>query len=396
MFKYIVKGFTMPDKKNNTTQAVLRPNDLSSLFDNLIQSGYEIIGPTVSSQTVVYDKITSPDNLPRGIIDQQYNGSYRLVKADSPALFGYVVGPQSWKKYLYPSTQEIWRAQKTKSGFEIVDNNESINKRAFLGVRPCELKAIAIYDKIFMEGPYADPMYKQRRENSIIIAVNCTRVGGTCFCVSMNTGPEAKSGFDLALTEIIEKDEHYFIFETGSDTGARILSKIPHKEASESHLKAKDKAIEKAKSQMGRTLSTDGLDELLRRNFDHPNWQKIAERCLTCGNCTMVCPTCFCTTTVDSTDLTGSLAIRSRKWDSCFTMDFSYIAGGSIRASAMSRYRQWMTHKLTNWQDQFGMSGCVGCGRCITWCPAGIDITEEARLIRESEHIDSTSIKARM
>jgi sulfhydrogenase subunit beta (sulfur reductase) len=396
MLQEIVKGFTMPDKKDNTPQAVVRLDDLLKLFDCLIQTDYEIIGPTVSDQAVIYDKITTPDDLPKGVIDQQDSGSYRLVKDDSPALFGYVVGPHSWKKYLYPSTQEIWRAKRTKNGFDIIDNSEPITKRAFIGVRPCELKAIAIYDQIFLEGPYADPMYKRRRENSIIIAVNCTRAGGTCFCVSMKTGPEATSGFDLALTEIIEKDEHYFIIETGSETGVGILSKIPHKEAAENHLKAKGKAIEKAKSQMGRTLNTDGLDELLKRNFDHPNWQKIAGRCLTCGNCTMVCPTCFCTTTVDSTDLTGSLAIRSRQWDSCFTMDFSYIAGGSIRASAMSRYRQWMTHKLANWHDQFGMSGCVGCGRCITWCPAGIDITEEARVFRESEHIDSTSIKARM
>lgn len=212
----------------------------------------------------------------------------------------------------------------------------------------------------------------------------------------MNTGPAAISGFDLVLTEIIDKDKHYFLFESGSDTGAQILSKIPHKEAGENDLKAKAKAIEKAKSQMGRTLNTQGLADLLQDKFDHPNWQKIAARCLTCGNCTMVCPTCFCTTTEDTTDLTGSLAIRSRKWDSCFTMDFSYIAGGSVRASAMSRYRQWMTHKLANWHDQFGMSGCVGCGRCITWCPAGIDITEEARIFRESERKNSTSIKARI
>jgi len=396
MLIYIVKGFTMMDKREKTTQAVIRPNDLSKLFDSLVQMGYEILGPTVSDQAIVYDKISSLEELPKGIIDQQSNGQYRLLKADTPALFGYVVGPHSWKKYLYPPVQKLWQAKKTKSGFEIDKNSEKITKQAFLGVRPCELKAIAIYDQIFMDGPYVDPMYKQRRENSLIIAVNCTRAGGTCFCVSMGTGPAATCGFDLVLTEIIDKDEHYFLIENGSDTGAQILSKIPHKEAGENDLKTKAKAIENAKSQVGRTLNTDGLDELLKSNFDHPNWQKVADRCLTCGNCTMVCPTCFCTTIEDTTDLTGSQAIRSRKWDSCFTMDFSYIAGGSIRASAMSRYRQWMTHKLANWQDQFGISGCVGCGRCITWCPAGIDITEEARIFRESEQIESTSLKARM
>ena len=217
MLKHIVKGFTMPNKRKNTAQAIVRLNDLSKLFDSLIQKGYEVLGPILSDQAIVYDKISSPDDLPKGLIDQQGSGQYRLVKAESQALFGYVVGPYSWKKYLYPPVQKIWQAEKTKSGFDINENSETITKRAFWGVRPCELKAIAIYDKIFMEGPYADPMYKQRRENTLIIAVNCTRAGGTCFCVSMHTGPAASSGFDLALTEIIEKDEHYFIFEADSE-----------------------------------------------------------------------------------------------------------------------------------------------------------------------------------
>jgi ferredoxin len=97
----------------------------------------------------------------------------------------------------------------------------------------------------------------------------------------------------------------------------------------------------------------------------------------------MACPTCFCTTVDDVTDLTGSQAVRSRRWDSCFSMDFSYIHGGSVRSSGASRYRQWLTHKLASWQDQFGASGCVGCGRCITWCPVGIDLTEEVEAIRQ-------------
>jgi Fe-S-cluster-containing hydrogenase component 2 len=131
-------------------------------------------------------------------------------------------------------------------------------------------------------------------------------------------------------------------------------------------------------------MDTTGIRDLLYTNFDHPRWDNVAQRCLTCANCTMVCPTCFCTTVEDVSDVTGSHAERWRKWDSCFSQNFSYIHGGSVRSSAKSRYRQWMTHKLASWIDQFGSSGCVGCGRCITWCPVGIDITEEVRAIRES------------
>jgi Fe-S-cluster-containing hydrogenase component 2 len=109
----------------------------------------------------------------------------------------------------------------------------------------------------------------------------------------------------------------------------------------------------------------------------------VAERCLTCGNCTMVCPTCFCTTTEDLTDLADGSGQRSQRWASCFETDFSYLHGGSVRVSGESRYRQWITHKLSTWHDQFGSSGCVGCGRCIAWCPTGIDITAEVGRLAE-------------
>jgi formate hydrogenlyase subunit 6/NADH:ubiquinone oxidoreductase subunit I len=141
--------------------------------------------------------------------------------------------------------------------------------------------------------------------------------------------------------------------------------------------------VDRASRQI-RHLDTAGLRDLLYENFEHPRWDNVAARCLSCANCTMVCPTCFCTTVEDVSDISGNHAERWRRWDSCFTQSFSYIHGGSVRTSAKSRYRQWMTHKLASWTDQFGTSGCVGCGRCITWCPVGIDITEEVRAIRES------------
>jgi ferredoxin len=129
-------------------------------------------------------------------------------------------------------------------------------------------------------------------------------------------------------------------------------------------------------------METRGIHDLLYQNFEHPRWDEIAARCLSCGNCTMVCPTCFCTNVEDVSDVTGHRAERWRRWDSCFTMSFSYIHGGSVRTSAKARFRQWMTHKLASWIDQFGTTGCVGCGRCIAWCPVGIDLTEEAQALR--------------
>jgi ferredoxin len=226
-----------------------------------------------------------------------------------------------------------------------------------------------------------------RRRDAFIVAVNCGEPGGTCFCTSMGTGPKADAGFDLALTELIDEARHEFLVEVGSEAGGDVLARLPHRAASSADLAAAEAVVERTRNAMGRELETDGLKELLQANSTHPRWDDVAERCLTCGNCTSVCPTCFCTTVEDHSDLTGSSAERIRKWDSCFTMDFSYIHGGSVRNTGSSRYRQWITHKLANWIDQFGTSGCVGCGRCITWCPVGIDITVEAAAIRATPQV---------
>jgi ferredoxin len=271
---------------------------------------------------------------------------------------------------------------KEGEGFRVAVEDPAPSRFAFIGVRACEIHAIAIQDKVLCQGPYPDQAYAMRRRDAFIVAVNCGQAGGTCFCVSMNTGPKADSGFDLALTELISDGVHEFLVEVGSEAGAAVLAQIPHGPAGEAQRAAAAAAVARAASQMGRSMDTAGLKELLQANLNHPRWDEVAERCLTCGNCTMVCPTCFCTTVEDTSDLAGTSAERVKKWDSCFTIDFSYLHGGSVRQTGKSRYRQWMTHKLASWIDQFGSSGCVGCGRCITWCPVGIDITEEAAAIR--------------
>ncbi len=258
-------------------------------------------------------------------------------------------------------------------------------KYAFFGVRPCDLNAINIQDKVFLGGPFIDPIYEQKRAGNFVVTVNCGQAGGTCFCASMGTGPKAVKGFDLALTEVLNGKRHYFIAEVGTKLGEDVLKKLKCIIATDENLVVANEIHEKTLKQMGRSLDTSNLKNILYQNSEHPRWERTAARCLTCANCTMVCPTCFCFTIEDETDFTGKQVERIRKWDSCFTLDFSYIHGGSVRASAKARYRQWVMHKLASWVDQFGTFGCVGCGRCITWCPVGIDITEEARAIRENQ-----------
>lgn len=364
---------------------VIERADFGQLFPALQARGYQILGPTARDGAIVYDTLDSVADLPAGWTDEQDGGHYRLKRRADAALFGYAVGPQSWKQFLHPPMQRLWAAEKTDAGITVTEEPAEEPHWAFLGVRSCELHAIGIQDRVFLPGPYGDPHYAARRANVFIIAVNCGQAGGTCFCTSMHTGPQASGGYDLALTEILAAERHYFVVEVGSEAGAAVLAALPHRPGTAAEQQAAAGVVTQTAAQMGRTLETAGLKELLYRNLEHPRWDDVAARCLTCGNCTQVCPTCFCTAVEDVTDLTGQHAERQRRWDSCFTADFSYIHGGSVRSSPKARYRQWMTHKLASWIDQFGTSGCVGCGRCITWCPVGIDLTAEARAIRASD-----------
>jgi sulfhydrogenase subunit beta (sulfur reductase) len=366
-------------------QVVIERCHFDDLLHAIEESGYRVIGPTVRDGAIIYDNIHTSSDLPVGWTDLQEGGSYRLEPRGDAALFGYTVGPHSWKRYLFPPTLRLWSAQRNGGDFNLLAEEQDTPKLALLGVRACEVHAMQIQDRVFMGGSSIDPTYAQRRAASLIVAVNCGRAGGTCFCVSTNTGPRVDTGYDLTLTEILEGDRHYFVVDVGTPAGAEIVARVPHRQASAENEAAADAVVARTAGQMGRTLETDGLKELLYRNYDHPRWDDVASRCLSCANCTMVCPTCFCSTVEDTTDLSGQEAERVRRWDSCFTVDFSYIHGGSVRPSPRSRYRQWMTHKLASWIDQFGTTGCVGCGRCITWCPVGIDITAETRAIRTTD-----------
>jgi ferredoxin len=369
---------------------VIERADLDALFETLARWGYTIVGPTLRDGAIVYDELESTADLPAGLTDEQEAGRYRLRDRDDAALFGYNVGPHSLKQLQLPANRLLYRGRVTERG-EVVVAQGPIGDRApsiaFIGARSCELHARAVLERVLLGATHEDPDERAVADRLFIVAVQCGQAGGTCFCSSMGTGPEVTSGYDIALTELLEADagRHCFVARAGSERGAEVLAEVPSAPATDGELAAAGAMPARAAAQMGRTLETDGIKELLYRNYEHPRWEEVADRCLTCGNCTMVCPTCFCTTVEDVTDLTGEFVERHQRWDSCFTVDYSHIHGGAVRASAKSRYRQWMTHKLATWFDQFGSSGCVGCGRCITWCPVGIDITEEAAAIREAD-----------
>lgn len=353
---------------------LLAAEDLPALFHALRAQGRQIVGPTARDGAITYAPLAGPEELPAGLGDEQAPGRYRLVERGDGALFGYNLGPESWKKFLHPARATLWKASPVAEGFH-VEQPPTPPRYAILGARACELSAIAVQDKVMLGSGVEDPIYASRRAELFVVAVQCGQAASTCFCPSMGTGPRLGAGYDLALTELL--DPHRFVVEVGSEAGAALCAALPLAPV-DADAGAPEAAAARAEAQIGRHLETEGLRERLKEAVSGPHWDRVAERCLGCANCTMVCPTCFCTTVHDVTDLSGTTE-RVREWDSCFNLSFSYIHGGATRVSLGARYRQWLTHKLSSWWDQFGSSGCVGCGRCVAWCPAGIDLVAEAR-----------------
>lgn len=357
--------------------AVLDGNGLAQLVAALRAKGYRVIGPRAADGAIIYDDIDGIDDLPAGLGDEQDGGRYRLRQRGDDALFGYTLGAQGWKRFLYPPRQRLFATRRTEDGFAIEPPEPDPAPMAFLGARACELAAMAVQARVFGDKDFTDPGYQGRLAAAFVVAVECGEAGGTCFCASMGAGPEVTAGYDIRLLELTGRR---FLTDVGSERGREILIGLPTSTASAADLEVAAALRKAARTGQGRTMDRDTA-AALNTVPEHPRWDDVAARCLTCGNCTMVCPTCFCTTVEDVTDLTGDHAERWRKWDSCFSVEFSYVHGGALRNSARARYRQWITHKLSNWFGQFGTSGCVGCGRCITWCPVGIDITAEVAAI---------------
>ena len=364
--------------------AVIDSEGLDALITTLAGLGYETKGPVVRDGAIMPGPVQSVADLPVGTHDVQAPGQYRLEHGEDENVFGWAVGPGSWKAEFFPPTQELWRSTVVDDTVSVTTPDLEMAPLAVVGARPCELVALGILDRVLVDGAHPDPRYAARRVGAFVVAAECGSPAATCFCTSMGSGPGAESGFDLALTELNDDEGHRFVVRIGSERGADVLARVPVTEPTSGDLAARDRVLNSAGDIIDRRLETEGLAELLARNIDHPRWDEVAERCLACGNCTLVCPTCFCSDVSDTTDLAGDVR-RQRTWASCFDLDHSYVHGGPVRSSTSSRYRQWLTHKLSTWWDQFDTSGCVGCGRCIAWCPVGIDLTEEAAAIRGSD-----------
>jgi len=333
----------------------------------------------------MWDAIESAASLPWGRRDCQQPGDYRLEAGNDKLCFDVVNGPQSLKPLTFVARERLSSISRQEGDDGVCKINfypakPEPEKIAVLGARACDVAALAMQEKVLAQGEYADPFFAARKEALLVIVVNCTRSADTCFCASMKTGPKPSSGFDIAMTEL----EDMFLIEAGSEKGGAILDALALPAAENDEVEAAESAIAAAAASQSRSVDQQGLPQALYDAHNHPNWEVVASRCLSCTNCTMVCPTCFCHAVEEVPSLDRGESERFRAWDSCFSPEHGYIHGKNMRPTTRERYRMWMTHKLGAWIDQFGASGCVGCGRCTSWCPAGIDFVEEYGKVRES------------
>lgn len=352
-----------------SSPGLLAPEGLDDLVRALIAGGRDVIAPVVRDGVMALDTISSADELPIGWSDDQGPGTYRIEQSQDQTRFRFAAPAQSWKRFLHEERTLLVRTRVVDGNIEIDGPPDAVPELAFVGIRACDLAAIQRLDVVLA----GDPEYQRRRAGLAVIAVDCATAASTCFCASMGTGPSVGGGADLVLSEL---DDGNFVAVAHTELGGTLLRESGAVEtASPDEITQADALTAACAASQVRALDSDAVN----RAAEHPQdaaWTKFSERCLSCGNCTMVCPTCFCTTVEDRTSITHDGAERWQRWDSCFSLDFSYIHGGSIRQSPESRYRQWYLHKLSTWHEQFGSSGCVGCGRCITWCPTGIDLTK--------------------
>jgi ferredoxin len=351
---------------------------LDELIALLWREEFKVLGPVARDGAVTFDEVRRATDLPVGLRESQEAGRYRLGLGVAGEVFGVVNGAGSLKPFFFAPEETLLELRRTQRSFTVSEVVPATSRLAFIGVRACDLAALAAQDRIFLHDRFRDTHYAARRKDALLIAINCTRSAPTCFCASMGTGPEATASFDLALTEM----EDHFVVRSGSEAGDRIVKNLELAPALQKQVVAASALINQCATGMQRHMEISDLPRLLYEEAENPRWNEVASRCLSCTNCTMVCPTCFCHTVIDVQEIDGNMSQRVRKWDSCFSLEHAHIHGINFRPRIRQRYRQWLTHKLASWIDQFGTSGCVGCGRCITWCPVGIDLTEEVAAIR--------------
>ncbi|MBO3839490.1 MAG: 4Fe-4S dicluster domain-containing protein [Thermoproteota archaeon] len=335
---------------------VLRKEELSHFSKHVISKGYSLFAPVKREARSTFKRIGE---------NQVDEVSLDYIRTTMPPL----------KTLLIPPKETLLRI---KDGMieEVLPNSE--DRTAILGVHPCDVNAMNLLERVYTDRP-RDPYFEARRKSLLIIALNCNNADEYCFCTSFGTGPSLEEGFDLILTDLGDR----FLVEVGSRKGSELIGDFYMPRASSADLMEKDETIRRVKGMIKRHVNTAGLQRIMTGALYNPIWNELAGRCTGCGACNMVCPTCFCFNVVDEPELDSGSVLRSRTWDGCLLWEYAEVAlGGNFRRDLSARIRQFVTHKMNYWLNQYGALGCVGCGRCIEQCPAKIDITSVVARLR--------------
>jgi len=327
------------------SKAILSPGDLGRLLSFLIER-FDVYGPVAKGKQVVFGSIHQP-------------GDLRL---------DYVTTILPPKKFFYAPFETVFHFHRELG----ITAQQGISDRGkvLFGIHPCDVAALGLLDRV-MEGGYNDTVYQAKRQQTLIVALNCNSAGEHCFCTSFGTGPEATRGFDLAITNLGER----FLLEAGTPVGAEMIEILALEPAETGDLWEKESRMRKARERIPKRMHTERLPRLLNQNFDHPVWAKLNERCLSCGACTVACPTCYCFNVWDQVNLDLTTGQRKMVWDSCQLVDFGEVAmGHNFRRDRTARVKQRVYHKLSYFNTQYGDFGCVGCGRCTEACIKHIDL----------------------
>ena len=359
--------------------AYLAREQLQQLIDALHNHGYHCIGPRVESHSITYGEICHVDELPQGVEATQAPGEYRLHHRHHQRHFSWANTAQAIKPLTFTAKEILWRCEKDEQGNLVFSQQQAeVKPLAIIGARACDLAALKLQQQHFLNPSAEDPWFKQRFGALFIVAVHCSHSADTCFCHATGDGPNASQDFDIAMHEL----DDGFVLEAGSYQGEQLLNDLDLQAVNNEQQQLIKQQTEQSIAQQSRHLP-DKVSQKLLNNLEHAHWDDIGKRCLSCGNCTAVCPSCFCHQQHDDFSITDNSGTHYREWSSCFSHDHGYISGHELRPTPAKRYRQWLTHKFANWIEQYGRSGCVGCGRCITWCPVGIDVTEELHTLCE-------------
>ncbi len=355
---------------------------LDALLEALVRRGYRCLGAQAERDALVLRELEAGTHLPRGLQAEQTAGQIRLTRDPLNRYFAWATGPQAIKPLAFAPQESLWRVARGADGaLRFEATLPRLTKLAVIGVRACDLAALALQDAHFLRDGRVDPHYAARRAGLFLVAVQCAVPAATCFCASTGDGPTPTAGHDIALAELPEG----FVATAGSEAGRVFLETLNLAPATPEQIETARTQGEAAAAAQTRRLPGHDLRDALMTQLEHPRWDDVAARCLACGNCTAVCPTCFCHAEIDTPAVDGAASVHARQWDSCFGETHGHLHGFNVRGDIRSRYRQWLTHKLAGWHDQFGRSGCTGCGRCIAWCPVGIDLTAEVAALTEAQ-----------